>query len=162
VTPFQFGVLVERGAVAPAALLDRCGDAVVEHDPVARQVRVRFDRAGASLVEAVVAAIRDVDAGGPVPLAVEPDDDLVTLGVVAVRLGVSRQVAEGLLTDAAPPVWRCADEPVHRWSAVVQRLRVRGDPASARILEAANLALRLRTMTRADAALTAVVRLIDG
>ena len=35
-------------------------------------------------------------------------------------------------------------------------------PGSARIFEAANLALRLRTLTRADAALAVLIRLIDG
>jgi hypothetical protein len=160
VTPFQFGVLL--APAGPPALLGRCADAAVEHDPAAREIRAYFDRAGPSLVDAVVAAVLDIDAGGLTPLTVAPDDDVVTLGAVAARLAVSRRVAEGLLHDSPPPLWRCADEPVYRWSAVTQRLRIRGDPASTRIFEAANLALRLRTLTRADAALAGLARLVDG
>jgi hypothetical protein len=51
---------------------------------------------------------------------------------------------------------------VYRWPEIAARLRVRGDSASARIFEAANLALRLRTLTRADAALAVLTQLIDG
>jgi hypothetical protein len=147
---------------APAALLDHCADAVVEHDPVARELRAHFDRAAPSLAEAVVSAVRDVDAGGLISLAAQPDDDLVTLGAVAARLGVSRRVAEGLLHGGPAPLWQCSDEPVYRWTEVAPRVRVRGDSASARIFEAANLALRLRTLTRADATLAGLTRLVDG
>jgi hypothetical protein len=165
VTPFQFGVLVERGPVTPVtpvALFARCADAVVEHDPAARELRAYFDRAGPpSLAAAVVAAVRDLEASGLAPVAAEPDDDVVTLGAVAARLGVSREITEALLHDAAP-VWRCSDEPVYRWPEIASRLRVRADSASARIFEAANLALRLRTLTRADAALAVLTELIDG
>jgi hypothetical protein len=162
VTPFQFGVVVERGVVAPVALFARCGDAVVEHDPTAHELRAYFDRAGPpTLAAAVVAAVRDVEASGLAPVAAAPDDQLVTLGAVAARLGVSREIAEALLRDAAP-LWRCSDEPVYSWPEIASRLRVRADPASARTFEAANLALRLRTLTRADAALTVLTLLIDG
>jgi hypothetical protein len=164
VTPFQFGVLLAPAA-APAgspALLGHCADAVVEHDPAAREVRVHLDRTGSSLAEAVVAAVLDIEAGGLAPLAVAPDDDIVTLGAVAARLAVSRQVAGELLRDGPPPLWLCADEPVYRWSEVAQRLRIRGGPASPRFFETANLALRLRTLTRADAALAGLARLVDG
>ena len=163
-TPHQFGVLLASAGspATPGTLLDRCADAVVEHDPAARQLRAHFDRAGQSLAAAVAAAVVDIDAGGPAALAVEPDDDLVTLGAVAGRLGVSRRVAEALLHGSPPPVWHCSGEPVYRWSQVAPRVRVRGDPASTRIFEAANLALRLRTLTRANAALAGLARLVDG
>jgi hypothetical protein len=161
VIPHQFGVRL-AGAVAPAVLLDHCVDAVVEFDPAAAVVRAHFDRAAPSLAEAVVAAVRDVDASGVTPVAMLPDDDLVTVGVVAARVAVSRRVVEALLHDGPPPLWHCAGEPVYRWAEVAPRLRVGVDSASTRVFEAANLALRLRTLTRADAALAALARILDG
>jgi hypothetical protein len=161
VRPFQFGVRLVPGA-HPAALLARCADAAVEHDPAAREVRAHFDRAGPSLVEAVVSALRDVDASGLTPAQVVPDDDLVTLAAVAARLGTSRRVAEALLHDGPPPSWHCAGEPVYRWPEVAPRLRAAGESASERIFTAANLALRLRALTRDDAALIVLTRIIDA
>jgi hypothetical protein len=161
VRPFQFGVRLVPGP-HPAVLLARCADAAVEHDPAAREVRAHFDRAGPSLVEAVVSALRDVDASGLTPAQVVPDDDLMTLAAVAARLGTSRRVAEALLRDGPPPLWHCAGEPVYRWPEVAPRLRADSESASERILTAANLALRLRTLTRDDAALTVLTRIIEG
>lgn len=161
-TPFQFGVRLGR-AVAPAGLLARCADAVVEHLPARHETRAHFDRAGpGSLVEAVLAAVRDLDASGLTPLEAVPDDDLVTLGAIARRLGVSRPVVADLLHTGPPPLCRCAEEPVYRWADVASALRIRRDRGSARIFQATNLALRLRTLTRDDAGLAGLVRIIDG
>jgi hypothetical protein len=161
VRPFQFGVRLVPPP-HPVALLAHCADAVVEHDPAARETRVHFDRNGSSLGDVVVSALRDVAASGLTAAQVVPDDDLITLAAVAARVGTSRRVVEGLLHGGPPPLWHCADEPVYRWPEVAPRLREAGDPASERIFEAANLALRLRALTRDDAALTVLTRIVDG
>jgi hypothetical protein len=161
VRPFQFGVRLVP-APHPAVLFAHCADAVVEHDPAAREIRVHFDRSGSTLGDVVVSAVRDIAASGLTAAQVVPDDDLITLGAVAARLGTSRRIVEGLLHDGPPPLWQCADEPVYRWPDVAPRLRVADEPASGRILEAANLALRLRALTRDDPALSVVTQIIDG
>jgi hypothetical protein len=162
VTPFQFGVRL--GRAQPGRCGDHVGaDLVVEHDPARRETRAHVDRAGpASLPEAVLAAVRDLDAGGLAPLAAVPDDDVVTLSAVAARLRVPRAVAEELLHAGPGPLWCCSGEPLFGWAEVASALRMRRDRASTRIFEATNLALRLRTLTRDDIALLGLVRIIDG
>jgi hypothetical protein len=155
----QFGVRVTP-AVQPAAVLARCADAIVESDPVSGQVRVYVDRLAPSPADAVVAVVRDLDAAGAVAVAAVSDDDLITLDAVAVRMGQSRRTAGDLLHDGPPPLWHCAGEPVYRWVEVAARLRIPGDAASARVLAATNLALRLRTVTRDDPALAPIRGLV--
>jgi hypothetical protein len=160
-TPYQFGIRVGR-AVEPDAALARFADAIMESDPVSHQVRVYFDRYAPSLVEAVVVAVRDLDSAGVPPEAAVPDDDLITLGAVAARLELPGRTVGGLLHHGPPPLWHCANEPVYRWAEITSTLRVPGDPAAARVLEAANLALRLRRVTGADPALAPLRGLAAG
>jgi hypothetical protein len=159
-TAFQFGIRV--APVAPAAVLARCPDAIMESHPVSYQIRVYFDRHAPTLVEAVLTAVRDLDGAGVPPETAVPDDDLITLSAVAARLGLSGRTVGGLLHGGPPPLWRCAGVPVYRWAEIAPRLRVPRDPASARVLEATNLALRLRTVTGDDPALAPLRGLAAG
>jgi hypothetical protein len=185
-TVFQFGVRVaapEAGStgraepdarpastkeplVAPL-VLGICADAVVEGGPPTHRALVYFDRDAASLPAAVVTSVLDLEHSGLDCLAVVPDDDLVTLGVIAPRLGLPPGAAGGLLDGPVPAV-ECGGFRVFRWSDIVAWLR--SEPGSAAgpapapvpprppVFAALNLALRLRRLVRADPALAVAVR----
>jgi hypothetical protein len=136
----------------------RCTDAVVMGGAATDRALVYFDREAASLAAAVVTAIVDLERSGLACQAVVPDDDLVTPGVLAPRLGVSPHRLGGLLRDGPPPVRRCGGELVFRWSDVVARLGAAPGSASEPVLTAVNLALRLRALVRSDPATAAAVR----
>jgi hypothetical protein len=147
VNPFQFGAaLVDKPpGAAVGGFFARCADAVVEYDAIAEETRVYFDRDGPSLADAIVSGIRDLDAAGLVTVAAGPDDELITAGAAAARLGLDRAVLDELLDiTLTRPVLHCAGEPVFRWPQLAERLAVpRVDPA---IFEAVTLALRLRSL----------------
>lgn len=68
-------------------LMGACDDVTVE---VSRErCWVAFDRVAPSLVDAIVSGVRDVAAAGISPVRVRLDDDLVTLDVVAQRVGAA-------------------------------------------------------------------------
>jgi hypothetical protein len=151
----QFGLLVDRAPDDAQAdlLFARCGDLSVE---VGHGVaRVLFDREAASLADAIVSAVRDLDAVGLVALAVSEDDDLVTLAVVAARAGRSLDLVQrwavGLAGPGAFPAAVQPDAPrkCFRWSAVVPWLRVHygyREPDPGLTFVTVNLVLRLRAL----------------
>ena len=167
-TVFQFGVRVaapDLGAREPSTreplvvaplVLGLCADAVVESGPATHRALVYFDRDAASLPAAIVTALLDLEHGGLDCLTVVPDDDLVTIGVIAPRLGLPPGVAGGLLRDGAVPVIECGGYQVFRWSDLVARLRA--GQGEGPVLAALNLALRLRRLVRADPVVAAAVR----
>jgi hypothetical protein len=144
-----------------------CHDAVVEGGPVPHRALFYFDRDAASFAAAVVTAVLDLERSGLACLAVVPDDNLVTVGVIAPRVGVSPRRLGGLLRDGPPPVYRCAGEQVFRWSDVVAWLRTASGPAPPvgeagaaapePVLAALNLALRLRRLIGGDPVVAAAV-----
>jgi hypothetical protein len=184
-TVFQFGVRVaapprdepagwervahervprEPPVLAPLAR-GRCHDAVVEGGPARHRALYYFDREAPSLAAAVVTAVVDLEHSGLACLAVVPDDDLVTVGVMGPRLGLSRHRLGGLLRDGPAPVHTCGGTQVFRWSDVVAWLatwpgpEVRPSAAAAEpVLAALNLALRLRRLVRADPVVAGAVR----
>jgi hypothetical protein len=136
----------------------RCADAVVMGGAAPNRALVYFDREAASLAAAVVTAVVDLERSGLACLAVVPDDDLVTVGVLAPRLGVPPRRLHGLLRDGPSPVRRCGGELVFRWSDVVAWLGTAPGTAPEPVLAALNLALRLRALVRSDPATAAAVR----
>ena len=167
-TVFQYGVRVAaptRPTDALVAPLVRgtCTDAVVESGPATRRALVYFDREATSLPAAVVTSIFDLEHSGLDCLAVVPDDDLVTLGVIAPRLGLS----PGAMLDGpgAVPSVECGGFRVFRWSDIVAWLRSEPAPEPAPgppVFAALNLALRLRRLIRADPGLVVAVRDLLG
>jgi hypothetical protein len=178
VTAFQFGVRVaaprrdepdgwEPIVGAPAAgepvvlaplVRGRFADAVVEGGVSSRRALVYSDREAANLAAAVVTAVLDLEHDGLDCLAAVPDDDLVTLGVIAHRLGLAPRAARGLVLDGPAPVLRCGGERVFRWSDLAVRLPSAPDPTPEPVLAALNVALRLRRLIRGDPALADAVR----
>jgi predicted DNA-binding transcriptional regulator AlpA len=83
---------------------------------------IGFDREAASLEEAVLSAIRDVESADFEVLRVEPDE-LVSAADVAERTGRSRQSISSLISGAGPggwprPVAGNVRSPLWRWSDV--------------------------------------------
>ncbi|GAA0899773.1 hypothetical protein GCM10009557_75840 [Virgisporangium ochraceum] len=163
----------ERSVLAPLTH-GRCTDAVVIGGTAPNRALVYFDREAASLAAAVVTAIADLERSGLACIDVVPDDDLVTIGVLAPRLGVPPRGLGELLRDGPPPVRRCGGELIFRWSDVLAWLDTApgeaagpapgpasgpvASPASEAVLGVLNLALRLRRLVRSDPATAAAVR----
>jgi hypothetical protein len=171
---FQFAVEI-AGPVQRAALsglFGWCDDVAVEHDAVRRRTRIRFDRVAPSLVDAVVSGVRDLDRAGLPARVVVPDDDLVTGPGVAARLGRSRPAGMPALAGGPQPVWQCAGHSLYRWSQVTAWLRLTGDApgpgprpqavTGGPVLDAVNLALRLRAMSPRVERMAAILSLITG
>jgi hypothetical protein len=153
----QFGLAVDQPVdkAAAEALFDRCGDVTIERVPDRQGALISFDRDAPTLIDAILSAVRDLDAVGLAAARVRDDDDLVTLAVIAARVGRSREAvrlwsigrtgpggfpspAEGGLSVA-----------YYRWSQVAPWLRERMGmpvPDPEPVLAAVNLALQLRAM----------------
>jgi hypothetical protein len=166
----QFAVQVD-GVPSEAqlnALFDRCDDVVVERDPASRRTWILVDRLAPSLMDAIVSVIRDLDFIGAVTVGVRDDDDLVTLPVVAERIGRPPDAAAAWLTDPAGfprPVFTGGGEPLYRWSAIAPWLRSRLGvelPSPEPTLTAVNLALRLRALAPRVERMAALRSLIAG
>jgi len=172
-TVFQFGVRVvappreepkeqaargrlfrEPRVVAPL-VLGRFDDGVVEGGPSTERALVYFDREAATLAAAVVTAVLDLEHDGLDCQAIVPDDDLVTLGLIAPIL---RQAAGHLRRDGPVPALRCGGEWVFRRCDLAARLPSAPDPTPEPVLAALNVALRLRRLVRGDPALAEAVR----
>jgi len=136
-------------------LFERCADLTVEQDPRRGTTVVSFDRYAPSLVDAIVSAVRDVESVGLVPVRVRDDEDLVTLGEIADRVGRSREAVRlwslGRTGPGGfpPPVYGGLSTAFYRWSQVAPWIRDRmglavTDPEP--ILAAVNLALQLRVL----------------
>lgn len=133
-------------------LFDRAGDLSVEVVPAGGLAWVAFDRFAPTLVDAVVSGVRDLDAAGVgIDRAVD-DDPLVTLEVIAARIGRPVEVVRGWTGNGFPaPVRDHPRRPVHRWPDVSawldrQRMPPAADGDVEATLEAVTLALRLRAL----------------
>ncbi|WP_327008584.1 hypothetical protein OHA72_15820 [Dactylosporangium sp. NBC_01737] len=128
-------------------LFGRADDLSVEVVPADGVAWVAFDRVAPTLVDAVVSGVRDLDAAGVGIDRAVADDPLVTLEVIAARIG--RPVAAGRGFPA--PVRDHPRRPVYSWPDVLAWLDRRrasvppGGDAEA-TLEAVTLALRLRAL----------------
>lgn len=138
-----------------AALLDQVDDMAVETVP-ARPALLRFDREAPSLIEAILAAVRDVETAGLAVSRVDDDDDLVTLAIVAGRIGRSREAVRlwsvGRTGPGGFPTPVTGVRPgvaLYRWSRIAPWLRERmglAVPDPEPVAAAVNLALQLRAM----------------
>jgi hypothetical protein len=151
----QFGLLVERPPDDEQAdgMFAHFADLCIE---VGRgTARVLFDRRAPTLGDAIVSAVRDLDRVGLVVLAASEDDDLVTLAVVAARLGLPLDIVQRWAVGIAgpggfpAPVQPDAVRKCFRWSAVGAWLRAHyrfQEPDASLTFVAVNLALRLRAL----------------
>jgi hypothetical protein len=138
------------------ALFDRCDDVMTETVPPRPDVLLRFIRAAPSLVDAIVSAVRDLDAIGLAAARIDGDDDLVTLQAIAARIGRSREAVRLWSVGRTgpggfPPPVDAGRRSVayYRWSQVAPWLRERMGmvvPDPEPLLAAVNLALQLRAM----------------
>jgi hypothetical protein len=153
----QFMFVVDREPTEEQVeyLFDRSDDATVELEPASGEAWVAFDREAPTLVDAIVSGVRDLDSVGIIPRQVRDDDDVVTLGLIAQRIGrpedAVRRWAMGLTGPGGfpAPVVEHPRRPCYLWSEVVPWLsRHYGhEPQDASMaLKAVNLALELRAM----------------
>jgi hypothetical protein len=167
----QFGLVVDLPVDDSAidALFERCGDTAVEQSPDRPGAVISFDREAPTLVDAILSAVRDLDAVGIAAVGVREDSDLVTLAVIAHRVGRSREcVRLWSLGRTGPggfpaPVDSDLKVALYRWSQVAPWLRERlgmpvPDPEPT--LAAVNLALQLRAMAPRVSRMDAVRALI--
>jgi hypothetical protein len=167
----QFGLMVDQpiDKSAQQALMERCGDIAIERTPDRPGVVVSFDRDAPTLIDAIVSAVRDLDAVGIPAARVRDDDDLVTLGVIADRIGRSREAVRlWSIGRTGPggfpvPIGSGLSVAYYRWSQVAPWLRERmrmpvPDPEP--VLAAINLALQLRAMAPRVSRMDAVRALI--
>jgi hypothetical protein len=137
------------------ALLQRCGDASVRKEPRRQTLEVMFDREAPSLVDAIVSAVRDLEAVGIPAGRIRDDDDLVTLAEIAERVGRSREAVRlWSIGRTGPggfpaPLDMGISTAFYRWSQVAPWVRDRmgitvHDPEP--VLAAVNLALQLRAL----------------
>jgi hypothetical protein len=136
-------------------LLSRCDDASVECWPEAGEVWVAFDREAPTLVDAIVSGVRDLDYAGIPAELIREDDDVVTLGVIAQRVGRAEETVRRWARGEAGPgqfpaaVVEHPRRPCYLWSEVVPWLHVHfgyETPDLTRALRAANLVLQLRAL----------------
>jgi hypothetical protein len=137
-------------------LLNGSDDACIETDPPSGEAWISFDREAPSLVDAIVTGVRDLRCAGLEPSRVREDDDLVSLGVIAQRVGRSETVVRGWAAgETGPggfpaPVTAHPRRPCYSWREVVPWLRVHcghRPPELEATLRAVNLALELRSLT---------------
>jgi hypothetical protein len=143
------------GEEAIETLLSRCDDASVECWPAAEEAWVAFDREAPTLVDAIVSGVRDLDHAGIPAERVREDDDVVTIGVIAQRVGRSEEaVWRWAAGETGPggfpaPIVEHPRRPCYLWSEVVPWLRVHYEyeaPDATAALRAVNLVLELRAM----------------
>jgi hypothetical protein len=157
VTLQQFGIVVDEpiDEATQRALLARCGDSTIERKPNRSGALITFDRAAPTLIDAILTAVRDLDAVGLFAARVRDDDDLVTLAVIAQRVGRSREAVRlWSIGRTGPggfpaPIDIGASVAYYRWSQVAPWLRERMKmpvPDPEPVLAAVNLALQLRAM----------------
>jgi len=156
ITRHEFTLVVDHQIDRPAvkALFDRLEDADVITEP-AYGTLVMFYRQAESLVDAILMAVRDLDAIGLPAIAVRNDEDMVTLASIAERIGRSREAVRlWSIGRTGPggfpaPAQRYLGTTYYRWSQVAPWLRDRLGmpiPDSEPVLAAVNLALQLRAM----------------
>jgi hypothetical protein len=129
---------------------------------------ISFDRDAPTLIDAIVSAVRDLDAIG-VQAASVRDGDLVTIAMIAERVGRSQEAVRLWVVGrtgagAFPaPVDSRLGMAYYRWSQVAAWLRERmgiavADPEP--ILAAVNLALQLRALAPRVSRMDAIRALI--
>jgi hypothetical protein len=167
----QFGLVVDRSVdrAAQEALAERCGDVTIERVRDRPGILISFDRDAPTMIDAIVSAVRDLDAVGLPAARVRDDDDLVTLAVIAERVGRSREAVRlWSVGRTGPggfpsPVDSGLSVAYYRWSQVAPWLRDRMGmpvPDPEPILAAVNLALQLRAMAPRVSRMDAVRALI--
>lgn len=169
----QFGLVVEQPIDDDStdALIERCGDVAIEYSPDRPGAVVSFDRDAPSLIDAILSAVRDLDAVGIAAIGVLDDGDLVTLAVIAERVGRTREAVRlWTLGRTGPggfpaPVDHRLKVTLYRWSQVAPWLRDRMGmpvPEPEPVLTAVNLALQLRAMAPRVARMDAIRALISA
>jgi hypothetical protein len=148
-------------------LFERCDDVTFGYEHgVAVAV---FDREASVLTEALVSAVRDVESVGLIALRVL-DEDLLTVGDIADRIGRSREAVRRYAAGERgpggfpPPVNPARDGTVfYRWSEVSpwlrQHLRI-ATPDSEPVLVVANLVLQARRLRHEVEHLSALTDLL--
>jgi hypothetical protein len=153
----QFGLLVDQPVdkATLTALVHRCGDVAVTLSADQPGPLISFDRPAPSLIDAILSAVRDLDAVGITAARVLDDDDLVTLAIIAKRVGRSREAVRlWSIGRTGPggfpaPIDTAISVAYYRWSQVAPWLRERMGmpvPDPEPVLAAVNLALQLRAM----------------
>jgi hypothetical protein len=152
----RFGIVVDQTVdeAAQHAVMRRCPDATITRTPGRPGAVVTFGRDAATLTEAVVSAVRDLDTVGVRAVSVR-DDELVTIAAIAARAGRSPETVRLWVAGRTGPGG--FPEPVenrlgvahYRWGQVAPWLRAHtgvalADPAP--VLVAVNLALQLRAV----------------
>jgi hypothetical protein len=167
----QFVVIVEQRPTKLQVdlLMQRHDDIAVEFHAKEAYAEVYFDRDGPTLVDAIVSGVQDLDRVGLFARRVRDDDDLVTLAVIAERVGRSREAVRlwsiGRTGPGGfpPPVNRNLSTAYYQWSEVAPWLRERMGldvPAPEPVLAAVNLALQLRALAPRVSRMDAVRSLI--
>jgi hypothetical protein len=157
VTLQQFGIVVDGPVDEPTqrALFRRCRDVTLEQNTNRSTALIMFDRPAPTLIDAILTAVRDLEAVGLSAARVHDDDDLVTLAVIAQRVGRSREAVRlWSIGRTGPggfpaPIDIGASVAYYRWSQVAPWLRERmgmSVPDPEPVLAAVNLALQLRAM----------------
>jgi hypothetical protein len=151
------------------ALLERSRDATFVVEPRRNAIEISFDREAPSLVDAIVSAVRDLEAVGIPAAQIRDDDDLVTLADIALRVGRSREAVRlWSIGRTGPggfpsPVDMGISTAFYRWSHVAPWVRDRmgmtvHDPEP--VLAAVNLALQLRALAPRVARMDAIRSLL--
>ncbi len=157
VTLQQFGIVVDQpiDEAARGALVARCPDVTVEQRPGRPGTLVNFDRPAPTLIDAILTAVRDLDAIGIQAARVRDDFDLVTLAIIGKRVGRSREAVRlWSIGRTGPggfpsPIDTGISVAYYRWSQVAPWLRERMGmpvPDPEPVVAAVNLALQLRAM----------------
>jgi predicted DNA-binding transcriptional regulator AlpA len=156
VTLHQFTIVVSTIPTAEQldAIAEHHGDLGVETSPRQGHAYITVDRRTDSLAKAVMTAVRDVESVGLQPVRIE-DDDSVTLGEVADRIGRSRETVRLWATGKQgpggfpPPVNPGRKTLFYSWAEVAPWLRQQiglNIPEVEPVLALANHYLRTRSL----------------
>lgn len=155
-----------------AALFGRCDDVTVS--VVDGRIEAAFDRDAPSLVDAIVSGVRDLDIVGLNAVEAAPDDDVVTISIMAERVVRSPATVERWLAGdigpggfPAPLDWsvQAGLQPCYAWSQVAPWMARNvgyAEPDTLPAYQAVNLALRLRELAPRVDRIAAVRSLIPG
>jgi hypothetical protein len=156
ITTHEFTLVIDQQIDRPAikALFAKVKDACFAKEPT-QGTLVHFARQADSMIDAILMAVRDLDAIGLPAVAVRNDGDLATLATIAARIGRSREAVRlwsiGRTGPGGFPAPTLNDfgTTFYRWSQVTPWLRDRLGmpiPDNEPVLAAVNLALQLRAM----------------
>jgi hypothetical protein len=156
VTLHQFTIVVSTIPTEEQldAIAEHYDDLGVETNPREGRAYVTVDRRTESLAKAILTAVRDVESVGLEPIQIE-DDDWVTLGEIADRIGRSREAVRLWATGNQgpggfpPPINPGRKTLFYSWAEVAPWLRERmglNIPEVEPVLALANHYLRTRTL----------------